>query len=420
MPRNSTGVYSLPLPPVIAGEIIEAAWANSTMNDIGQALTDSLDRNGRGGMLAPFFFTDGTVSNPGAAWSNAPGTGLYRTTSFLGFSWNGALIHSYGANGIAMNAGKEVYVSTPPSVGDALTNKTYVDALVAAVPIGNYLPKAGGVMTGDIVFSENSEGITLSNGSRFYDSSTTLVWNGGPTTASQQWYFNGTLRMTLSQAGNLNVPVSISSPAIDCTNFTAASAINANSVTANGIASNGNITAAGTVNAGGASYAANWFRVTTGATGLYSDVNGVGVQLNAGRVDIYNSTYLGAPTILATGAVYSYYSDDRLKTRTMPIGGACARLGRLDAFLYRRNELAQTFGYADDGEYMGLSAQQVQREFPQAVGRAPFDVGEHGVSKSGKDYLTIQYENLVPALVAAVKELTARLDLIEHPVLLDE
>src|SRR5512139_1873283 len=100
MPRNSTGNYTLPLPPVVSGELIEAAWANTTLDDIGQALTESLDRYGRGGMLAPFLFTDGTVSNPGAAWANAPGTGFYRDSTHLGFTWNGAEIFSYNANGI--------------------------------------------------------------------------------------------------------------------------------------------------------------------------------------------------------------------------------------------------------------------------------------------------------------------------------
>ena len=82
MPRNSTGDYSLPVGnPVEPGEIIESIWANTTMDDIAIALTDSLDRNGQGGMLAPFKFADGSRSAPGAAWANEPSTGLYRAGS---------------------------------------------------------------------------------------------------------------------------------------------------------------------------------------------------------------------------------------------------------------------------------------------------------------------------------------------------
>lgn len=79
MPRNSGGVYSLPAGnPVVSGTIIESEWANTTMEDIEEALTNSLDRNGFGGMLAPMTFADGTESLPGIAWTGEPATGLYR------------------------------------------------------------------------------------------------------------------------------------------------------------------------------------------------------------------------------------------------------------------------------------------------------------------------------------------------------
>jgi parallel beta-helix repeat protein len=54
MPRNGSGVYSLPAGnPVVSGTIIETAWANPTMSDIAQALTDSLPRNGAAPMVGP-------------------------------------------------------------------------------------------------------------------------------------------------------------------------------------------------------------------------------------------------------------------------------------------------------------------------------------------------------------------------------
>ena len=105
MPRNSTGNYTLPLPPVVSGELIEANWANTSLDDIGQALTESLDRYGRGGMVGAFLFFDGTESNPGAAWANAPGTGFFRDSTHLGFSWSGAEILGYNANGLTGNLG---------------------------------------------------------------------------------------------------------------------------------------------------------------------------------------------------------------------------------------------------------------------------------------------------------------------------
>jgi hypothetical protein len=79
MPRDSNGNYTLPSGnPVVTGEVISTGWANPTMSDIGAEITNSLDRQGRGGMLAPFKFADGTNGAPGMTWTNEPTTGFYR------------------------------------------------------------------------------------------------------------------------------------------------------------------------------------------------------------------------------------------------------------------------------------------------------------------------------------------------------
>lgn len=78
MGRLSNGDYQLPLPDVAPGTTIESVWANTTMNDIETALTDSLDRQGRGGMLAPLKFNDGAVGAPGMSWTAEPTSGFYR------------------------------------------------------------------------------------------------------------------------------------------------------------------------------------------------------------------------------------------------------------------------------------------------------------------------------------------------------
>ena len=79
MPRDSAGNYNLVAGnPVQSGEVVSSSWANNTMTDVAASLTDSLDRSGRGGMLAPFRFSDGTNLLPGAAWVNETSTGFYR------------------------------------------------------------------------------------------------------------------------------------------------------------------------------------------------------------------------------------------------------------------------------------------------------------------------------------------------------
>jgi hypothetical protein len=54
MPRNSSGVYTLPAGnPVVDNTVILVDWANPTMEDIGNEITNSLPRNGSAPMTGP-------------------------------------------------------------------------------------------------------------------------------------------------------------------------------------------------------------------------------------------------------------------------------------------------------------------------------------------------------------------------------
>lgn len=79
MSRNSSGNYTLPAGnPVITDTVIESQWANSTLEDVGNELTNSLSRNGKGGMLAPLLLTDGTENLPSLSFTSDQNSGLYR------------------------------------------------------------------------------------------------------------------------------------------------------------------------------------------------------------------------------------------------------------------------------------------------------------------------------------------------------
>jgi hypothetical protein len=105
MPRNSSGTYSLPAGnPVAPNTLIETSWANPTMADLGAGITDSLDRNGRGSMLAQLKLTDGTVAAPGFAFTSETTTGMYRAAAnTLAFAVAGVLAMSMNATTIAFN-----------------------------------------------------------------------------------------------------------------------------------------------------------------------------------------------------------------------------------------------------------------------------------------------------------------------------
>jgi len=60
--------------------------------------------------------------------------------------------------------------------------------------------------------------------------------------------------------------------------------------------------------------------------------------------------------------------------------------------------------------HVGVSAQTVEKVMPEVVALAPFDNNGSGVSISGEDYKTVQYEKLVPLLIEAIKELKAEIE----------
>ena len=117
--------------------------------------------------------------------------------------------------------------------------------------------------------------------------------------------------------------------------------------------------------------------------------------------------------LTATGNITAYFSDDRLKTNLGNIEGALDKVNSLNGFYYKANDVANNYGYTSEYIEVGVSAQQVKEILPQVIHPAPFDVSEDGSSKSGENYMTVQYERMVPLLIEAIKELTARLEKLE-------
>lgn len=109
--------------------------------------------------------------------------------------------------------------------------------------------------------------------------------------------------------------------------------------------------------------------------------------------------------IRATNQVTSFFSDERLKENILEITGALQKVMALRGVTYNANELAESFGYTNKEKQVGVLAGDVEKVQPEAVKPAPFDIAEDGSSKSGENYLTVQYEKLVPLLIEAIKEL---------------
>lgn len=95
MARNISGVYALPangLNPVVTRTAITTTWANTTLGDMASEITNSLDRGGRGAMVAPLQLPDGTAALPSLTFSSDTNTGVYRVgADSLGFSAGGTV-----------------------------------------------------------------------------------------------------------------------------------------------------------------------------------------------------------------------------------------------------------------------------------------------------------------------------------------
>jgi hypothetical protein len=140
-------------------------------------------------------------------------------------------------------------------------------------------------------------------------------------------------------------------------------------------------------------------------TGYYGDFNSTS-RFNY----IINNNVYSYDWIFAQGNIIAYYSDERLKTKIGNIENALEKVSQLNGFYYVNNELAHSVGYTDTKVQLGLSAQEVQSILPEIVHLAPFDMDIDDEtkkikgSKTGENYLTIDYDKLVPLLVEAIKE----------------
>jgi len=132
-------------------------------------------------------------------------------------------------------------------------------------------------------------------------------------------------------------------------------------------------------------------------------LSGVSGNLNVYSDDgiTYNPSDKG---LFVEGDITAFVSDERLKTNISPITDALSKVNSLNGFTYNFNETASEFGFNTEIDYAGVSAQEVQKVLPEVVKPAPCD----------ENYITVQYEKLVPLLIEAIKDLTNKVETLEQ------
>lgn len=132
---------------------------------------------------------------------------------------------------------------------------------------------------------------------------------------------------------------------------------------------------------------------TTAWSKVLTDTNASGINVQFKSLGVGTAASGTTGEIRATNQVVAYYSDDRLKTKLGTIENALDKVMSLEGFYYEANQTAQDLGYEAKRE-VGVSAQSVQAVLPEVVKEAPIS----------DEYLTVQYERLVPLLIQAIKE----------------
>ena len=107
--------------------------------------------------------------------------------------------------------------------------------------------------------------------------------------------------------------------------------------------------------------------------------------------------------IRATNNITAYYSDERLKDFEGTIPNALDKISQIGGYYFRENETAKELGYDNDELQVGVNAQEIQKVMPEVVKEAPIS----------SEYLTVQYEKLVPLLIESIKELKQEIEEIK-------
>ena len=167
----------------------------------------------------------------------------------------------------------------------------------------------------------------------------------------------------------------------------------------------------------------------SGTTGAYagisfSGVSGTLMMSSAASGFYYSNTtwrvyWDGSGNQLNTGDITAYASDKRLKKNIKNIPNALQKINSINGVTYDwKLEECNKWDFYPKESDVGVIAQEIQEVIPEAVTYAPFDIDPliEGKSKSGQNYLTVQYEKLVPLLIEGMKEQQTQIEELKNKI----
>ena len=380
MSRNGSGTYTLPAGnPVVTGTTITSSWANTTMQNIADGLTQSVASDGQTPMSGSLNMannkiisvTDPTSAQDAAtkayvdAKTDGTSAGSFTNLAYTGTLTGGTGVVNIGSGQVYKDASGNVCIGTATPTGKLTASVSSGEASIDAQTTDTttapaaYFNARGG--TYGSTYYRALRGMDATGG--------TAHWAVGQFNAPEDTlaFYTGTSlaeAMRIDSSGNLMIGTTVTSPT------------------------------------------SGYYFAVRGASQLQiGHPNGTGTG-TAYEVYYYNQGVIGSINQAGTTSVsYNTTSDYRLKENVAPMTGALARVSQLKPVTYKWK--------ADGSDGQGFIAHELQAIVPDAV------TGEKdAVDADGKPiYQGIDTSFLVATLTAAIQELKAEFDTYKasHP-----
>ena len=129
---------------------------------------------------------------------------------------------------------------------------------------------------------------------------------------------------------------------------------------------------------------------------------------NGGNVGIRMGATMPSYTLQVNGSIagvggYVNWSDARLKKDVKPLVNSLNNILSLNGITYNWDKSSSTSINFDDENHIGLLAQDVEKILPQVVSTTKDNFGTKAIA----------YSDLVPVLIEAIKELNAKIEILE-------
>lgn len=317
------------------------------------------------------------ISSPGGDTSTSLAT---TNLSYTGTLTGGTGVIAIGTNQIYKDASGNIGLGVVPS---AWSQGRAIE--LAGTGYGVWNGTGSMYMLANAYFNSGFKYASTAQASHYYQYQGAHVWSTAPSGTAGNAITFGDPKMTLDANGNLLV------------GSTSIIAGYSNQISSTGPTTNRGCIIAGRTTAATSGVCGSLIAYNGSNTVCGFDFQANGAN-NNGFIQSYTynaGVFAQGPYLNTGGTSWTTASDEKLKDISGVIENALEKTASLRAIEYTLKSDPSRM------ERVGLVAQEVQKVLPQAVSVDP------------EGYLGVQYTDTIPLLVAAIKELTTRLEALE-------